>query len=296
MSRINPTIRYLIAVIIYGTIGLFLHFTNVSSEFVVLCRGLIGSLFIGLVMVIKNDLPSIEAIKKNAKMLVISGIALGLNWVFLFAGYRYGVAITSLCNYMAPIIVVVISAILFKEKLNFKQINCIAYAIIGIILVSGIFDGDSSGDIRCIIYGLLAAIGFVVLVLCNKRIHDIKPLDKTITQLFVSALTVLPYVIFNNGFPTSIDTRSLIIVLILGVVHTGIAYILYFNSIDVLPVDKVAILGYIEPVLSILTGALIFKEKLTIFGIIGAVLILSSALMNELLGNKEKNNGVQKIW
>ena len=288
MFNLSPTTKYLIAVIIYGTIGFFLHFVEASSEFVVLCRGLIGSLFIGLVMLLKKDMPDINAIKKNLKMIVLSGVALGLNWVFLFAGYKYAVSIASLCNYTAPIMVVLISTIIYKLKLNRNQILCIIGSFVGIVMISGIFDTNSGIDIKAMIYGLLAAIGFVVLVLCNKKIKDIKPLDKTITQLFVSALTVLPYVFLNNGFPTHLDNKSLLIVLMLGVVHTGIAYIFYFNSIDVLEVNKVAILGYIEPVLSILTGAFIFNEKLSIFGIIGAILILSSALINELLENKKQ--------
>ena len=288
MFDLSPTVKYLIAVVIYGTIGFFLHFVEASSEFIVLCRGLIGSLFIGLVMLLKKDTPDINAIKKNLKMIVLSGVALGLNWVFLFAGYKYAVSIASLCNYTAPIMVVLISTIIYKLKLNRNQILCIIGSFVGIVMISGIFDTNSSIDIKAMIYGLLAAIGFVVLVLCNKKIKDIKPLDKTITQLFVSALTVLPYVFLNNGFPTHLDNKSLLIVLMLGVVHTGIAYIFYFNSIDVLEVNKVAILGYIEPVLSILTGAFIFNEKLSIFGIIGAILILSSALINELLENKKQ--------
>lgn len=286
MLKLSPTLRYLIAVVIYGTIGLFLHFTSCASEFVVICRGFIGSLFIGLVMLIKHDLPDKKAIKKNLGMLAMSGVALGLNWVFLFAGYKYGVAVSSLFNYLAPVIVVVISAIFLRTKLSDKQIICVICALIGVILVSGVFESQSGVDIHCVVYGLAAAIGFVVLVLCNKNIKNIKPLDKTIVQLFVSAVTVLPYVIMNNSFPKTIDTTTLIIVLILGIVHTGIAYILYFNSIDVLNSDKIAILGYIEPVLSILTGALIFKEKLSLFGIIGAIMILASALLNELLANK----------
>lgn len=286
MLKLSPTLRYLIAITIYGTIGLLLHFTSCASEFVVICRGFIGSLFIGLVMLIKHDLPNLKAIKKNLKWLLMSGVALGLNWVFLFAGYKYGVAVSSLCNYMAPVIVVVISAIFLKTRLSDKQIICVICAVIGVILVSGIFESNSSVDIHCVVYGLMAAIGFVVLVLCNKKIKNIKPLDKTIVQLFASAVTVLPYVIMNDNFPKTIDNTTLIIVLVLGIVHTGIAYILYFNSIDVLSSDKIAILGYLEPVLSILTGALIFKEQLSLFGIIGAILILVSALMNELLANK----------
>lgn len=286
MNRISPTLRYLIAVTIYGTIGFFLHFTNVTTEFVVICRGFIGSLFISAVMMIKKDYLDLQAIKKNFLMIACSGIALGLNWVFLFSGYKYSMAISGLLNNMAPIIVVIISAIFLREKLNIKQNICILLSVIGAIFVSGVFDGENAVDYHSVMYGLLAAVCFVAIVLCNKRIKDIKPLDKTITQLFISAFTVFPYVISNRLYPTSIDTRSLLIIILLGIVHTGIAYILYFNSIDVLDSDKIAIISYIEPVLSILIGTIIFKERLTILGIVGAVMILFSALANELIGRK----------
>ena len=287
MNNNTKTFKYLFAVLLYGTIGYFLHYVDAASEFVVMCRGLIGSIFIFVVMIIRKQLPDIQAIKKNLFMLVLSGVALGLNWIFLFAGYRYAVAITSLINYLAPMMVVVISALYLKEKLTKKQLICLALSLLGIILVSGLFDGEISADIHCFVYGFLAAIGFVVLVLCNRKIHDIKPLDKTVVQLFASFLTVLPFVLINHSIPEHLDVNSMLIVCMLGVVHTGIAYILYFSSIDTLPVSEVAIVGYLEPVLSILTGAIIFDEKVTVFGGIGALLILLSAMASELLNIEE---------
>lgn len=280
--NINDTLKYLIAVIIYGTNGFFVRFINCSSEFIVLCRGLIGSMFILSIMFMLKDLPDITSIKNNFKMLFISGIALGLNWIFLFAGYKYAISITSLCNYTAPIIVVIISSFVYKEKLSIKQCLCVLFAFIGIVLLSGLLDGHINGNIHCFIYGFLAAAGFVVLVFCNRKMHDIKPLDKTVIQLFISFLTVLPFVIVKSGFPSDIDITSILILIMMGVINTGLAYIFYFNSIDKLPVHKVAIIGYIEPVLSILIGALVFNEQLSIFGIIGTILILGSALFNEL--------------
>jgi len=280
------TLKYLISVLIYGTIGLFLHFVNASSEFVVLCRGTIGSLFIALVMLIKKQKIDFKAINKNLKLLVLSGICLGLNWVFLFAGYRRALALTSLCNYTAPIFVVIIMAIFYKEKINNKQIGCIIAAFIGIVLISGIFDSNGV-DLYCLVCGMLAAAGFIGLVLLNRRFADIKDLDKTIIQLAFSALTVLPYVIYNHGFPTSLDTRSLIIVLMLGIVHTGIAYIFYFSAIDTLPVQEVAVLGYVEPALTVIIGILVLKEPSSIFSVIGAILILLAAVLNELFKDKE---------
>lgn len=279
--RTQATFKYLLSVIIYGTIGYFLHFINCASEFVVMCRGLIGSIFILIVMIIKKDYPNLKSIKNNLLYLILSGVALGFNWIFLFSGYRYAVSITSLLNYLAPIIMIVISVFLYKEKLHKKQIICILMAFIGIVFVSGVFEDEAAFDYHCFLYGFLAAIGFVVLLMCNKKLKNIKPLDKTVIQLFFSFLTVLPVVLIRKLVPTNLDPQSIRILLMLGILHTGIAYILYFNSIDVLPMHKVAILGYVEPVLSVLIGTLVFEENMTMFGAIGAILILFSALYNE---------------
>ncbi|MBO4919091.1 MAG: EamA family transporter [Erysipelotrichaceae bacterium] len=282
----SAVLRYLFALTLYGTIGLFLHFISYSSEFVVLCRGLLGSLFIFLVLRFRKEKIDRETVGKNLFPLALSGIALGLNWVFLFAGYRYGIAISSLCNYMAPVIVVVITSLFYKERINLKQILCIVMAFIGMLLLLGIFQGNSTVDMRCVLYGSLAAIGFVILVLINRRLQDIRPLEKTLIQLLFSALIVLPYVYFNGGFPKAFDLRSTVLVLILGFLHTGVAYICYFSSIDVLPAQSIAVLGYLEPVLNLLIGALILHEKIGITGIIGALLIILASIGNEMFADK----------
>ncbi|MBR2533695.1 MAG: EamA family transporter [Erysipelotrichaceae bacterium] len=280
-------LRYLFALTLYGTIGLFLHFVSYSSEFVVLCRGLFGSLFIYLVLLFRKEKIDRESIRKNLFMLALSGIALGLNWVFLFTGYRYGIAVTSLCNYMAPIIVVVITSLFYKEKINLKQIICIILAFVGMLLLLGIFEGIVQTDMRCVLCGSLAAVGFVILVLINRKIQDIGQLEKTLIQLLFSMLAVLPYVYFNGGFPKVFDLRSTLLVLVLGFLHTGVAYIFYFSSIDTLPAQSIAVLGYLEPVMNLLIGGLILHEKIGITGILGAVLVILASIGNELFADKE---------
>ena len=282
----SATLRYLFALFLYGTIGFFLHFVSYPSEFVVLGRGVLGSLFIFLVLSLRKEKIDMAAIRKNLRILLLSGFALGFNWVFLFAGYRYGIAISSLCNYMAPIAVVIITTLVYKEKIQPMQIVFILMAVFGMFLLIGIFSADVKADMHCVICGSLAALGFVVLVLCNKRLTDIKPLEKTLVQLLASAMIVFPYVVFNHGFPVSFDLRSTLIVLLLGFVHTGVAYICYFSSIDVLPSQSIAILGYLEPVLNFVIGALVFHEPLGISSLIGAAMILCASLGNELIGNK----------
>ncbi len=283
----SAVLRYLFALTLYGTIGLFLHFVSYSSEFVVLCRGLFGSLFIYLVLLFRKDKIDRKAVRKNLFMLALSGIALGLNWVFLFAGYRYGIAISSLCNYMAPVIVVVITSLFYRERINVKQILCIVAAFAGMLLMLGIFEGNSSVDMRCVLYGSLAAVGFVILVLINRRIRDIPQLEKTLIQLLFSMLAVLPYVYYNNGFPKVFDLRSTLLVLMLGFLHTGVAYIFYFSSIDTLPAQSIAVLGYLEPVMNLLIGALVLHEKIGITGILGALLIILASIGNETFADKD---------
>ena len=280
-------LRYLFALMLYGTIGLFLHFISYSSEFVVLCRGLLGSLFIAVALCFRRKKIDLNAIRKNLPTLALSGIALGLNWVFLFAGYRYGIAISSLCNYMAPIAVVVITSLFYKEHINKWQVSCIVIAFIGMILLIGLLEGNVRVDVHCVAYGLLAAVGFVILVLCNRRLKEIEALEKTLVQLLFSALIVLPYVYFNHGFPTVFDSLSTILVLILGFLHTGVAYICYFSSIDVLPAQSIAVLGYLEPVLNLLIGALILHEKIGITGMIGAILIILASVGNEIFAQSK---------
>ena len=278
-------LKYILAVIIYGTIGYILHFISLPSEIVVLGRGTIGSIFIYLYLRVQGKNLTLPAIYHNLKYLVLSGIALGLNWVFLFASYRVStVALGSLCNYMAPIILILISPIVFNEKITFRKMLCVICAFIGIVLVSGIFESDVVVNVEGIILGLLAALCFVCIIIFNRRLENISVYDKVIVQLAVSAITVLPYAIFNNiNTHLVFDTQSVLLILLLGVVHTGVAYCLYFGSINYIPVQSVAILGYIEPVCGILTSALLLNEPISPLGIVGAVLIIVSACLSEII-------------
>ena len=278
-------LKYISAVIIYGTIGYILHFVNLPSEIVVLCRGVIGSLFIYLYLRVTKRNIDLVAIKNNLIYLIISGVALGLNWVFLFASYRVGtVAVGSLCNYMAPIILIALSPVLFKEKITFKKLFCVIGAFIGIIFVSGILETNSNVNGYGVLLGLLAAAAFVLIIIFNRKLKNISAYDKVVVQLAISALTVLPYAIINNiGNTIILDIKSVVLVIMLGVIHTGVAYCFYFGSINDIPVQAVAILGYIEPVLSVLSSALLLNEPISFIGIIGAILILLSACFSEII-------------
>lgn len=275
-------IKYITAVVLYGTIGMFVRFVSLPSEEVALCRGLFGSLFILLYLKLTGQHMDRKAIRRNAFWLVMSGISLGLNWIFLFAAYvTTTVAIASLCNYMAPLIVILIAPFVLNEKLNVKKLPWVGLALIGIILVSGVI-GSGPVNPRGLLMGMLAALGFTGVVICNRKIRDISALDKSVIQLAISALTILPYVlVMNHGLVMPADLRSVLIVLMLGIVHTGFAYCLYFSGMGTLPVQTVAVLGYLEPVVSVFCSAFFLQEPMSISGWIGAAMIIIAALMSE---------------
>ena len=276
--------KYILAVVLYGTIGMFLRYVKLPSEIVVLARGSIGSLFILLYQAARGQKMNREGIRKNLPLLVVSGICLGLNWIFLFAAYIHTtVAIASLCNYMAPIIVILIAPVVLQETLNRKKLLCVAVAFLGIILVSGFWAGEI-GDKGGVIMGLIAAVCFVIIVICNRKMRGIPAMDRATVQLALSALTVLPYVLVKNrGAALEWDARSVIIIFMLGVLHTGVAYCLYFSGMGSLPVQTVAILGYLEPVVSVFCSVLFLHEHMGLFGWVGAVLILGAAVISETI-------------
>ena len=292
MNMAAERFKYILAVILYGTIGMFLRYVSVPAELVAMCRGLIGSLFILLFLKAKHRRPDTAAIRRNLKWLLIAGVALGLNWIFLFAAYmQTTVAVASLCNYMAPVIVIVIAPLVLRERLNMRKMPCVAAALAGIVLVSGVL-GGAGGNARGVLMGLAAAACFVVIVICNRKLRGIDALDKSIVQLLVSALTILPWVLIRNrGAVLHIDARSVLIILMLGLIHTGVAYCLYFSGMSTLPVQTVAVLGYLEPVVSVLCSAVFLNEPMGAAGWAGAVLVLGAAVICELIPDGRPADG-----
>ena len=277
-------IKYITSVALYGTIGIFLRYVSFPTELVAMCRGILGTAFILAFMALRHRKVDREAIRKNLLWLVLSGICLGLNWIFLFAAYvKTTVAVASLCNYMAPLLVIIAAPMVLHEKLNIKKLPCVAAAFIGIVLVSGVIGGET-GNTAGVAYGLAAAVAFVCIVLCNRKLKDISAMERSIVQLSVSAVTILPYFIWNNrDSDIAVDTGSVLIVLMLGILHTGVAYCLYFSGLGTLPVQTIAILGYLEPVVSVFCSALILREYMSVWGWLGAGMIIVSAVVSELI-------------
>jgi RarD protein len=221
--------------------------------------------------------------------LAISGACIGFNWILLFEAYRYTtVATATLAYYMAPIFVMMASPFVLKERLTGIKLLCVAMALSGMVLVSGVVQSGMEGvDFTGILCGVGAASLYATVILLNKFIKDISAYDMTIMQLGLAALVLFPYTLAVENFGAlAPDTNSLLLLAVVGVIHTGFTYALYFSSIQGLKAQTVAIFSYIDPIVAIILSAVLLNESMDMYSIVGAVLVLGSTFVSELAERK----------
>ena len=275
-----------ISMLIFGTIGIFVRHVPLPSSVIALVRGVVGTLFLLVFSRVRKTPMKWSAVRNNMGLLLLSGVFIGFNWILLFEAYRYTtVATATLCYYLAPVFVIVVSPILFRERLTLRKGICVAAALVGMVFVSGVTETDlsGSGDILGILFGVGAAVLYAGVVLMNKTLTDVPAFDRTIVQLGAAALALFPYVLVTE-WGTVMDWSGpvLPLLLVLGIVHTGFAYALYFGAIKELPAQTSALFSYIDPVSAILLSAVFLDERLTAAGAVGAVLVLGATLLSEL--------------
>ncbi|MEK3953641.1 DMT family transporter [Psychrobacillus sp. FSL K6-1464] len=278
-------IQFLLSMIIFGTIGVFVRYIDLSSSEIALLRGLIGSLFLTTVMFLMKKKISWAIVRVNALILLLSSIALGGNWIFLFQAFKHTtLSNATLSYYFAPVIVLIVSPFVLKEKLSVKKIICIAVAMLGMLFIVGNGGVNTSGlnDLIGIGYGLMAAVLYASLMLLNKFIKNMDGLETTVLQLGTATILLMPYVFFTEGFGIlEVSSSSIPFILILGVIHTGIGFLLFFSGMQKLKGQSIAALSYADPITSLVISALILQEQMTFVQILGGALLLGATFVSE---------------
>ena len=274
------------AMLIYGTIGVLRRYIPLPSPLLVFLRGILGGMFLMVFAKVMKKNAGAKLPRNLFLRLVFTGALIGVNWMLLFEAYNHTtVAVAVLCYYMEPTIVMLLSPMIFKERLTLKKSLCAAAAVIGMVFVSGVLgdSGEKNGDITGVLLALSAACLYSAVVIMNKKTSGIDVYQRVTIQLFSAGIIMLPYLLLTNGSGSvEFSASAVILILILGIVHTGIAYALYFGSMEGLRVQTIAIFSYIDPVSALLFSALFLKEPLSMSGVIGAVMIIGSALISEI--------------
>ncbi len=279
-------LQLVISMVIFGTIGIFVKYIGLSSGLIASVRGIVGALFIIGVMLVTKKKPQFALVKKKIPILVASGTAIGFNWILLFEAYQHtGIPVATVCYYMAPIFVIAATPFIFKEKIKLRQLICVTVALMGIVAVSGVLQSDNS-KLTGVLFGIGAATLYASVIVMNKFMGCVPAYEKTAVQLGVAGITVLPYALLTVGQIT-VNTRSILLLLVVGIVHTGFAYLLYFEAVKKLKNQTVAVLSYIDPASAIVLSSVIFMQVPTVYELIGVVLILGAALLSEIKTDKE---------
>ena len=285
-------ISMITSMVIFGTIGIFVSYIGLPSGVVAAFRGIAGAVVILIVMLLTGRKVDFKKVKKKLPVLLASGTAIGFNWILLFEAYRFtGIPIATVCYYTAPIFVVIASTFIFKEKLKAKQIICVFIALTGVALVSGVFQSDSS-KITGVLCGLGAAVLYASVMIMNKSMGEVESYERTVIQLGSAGLVVLPYAILTMDDIT-VNLKASVLLVVVGVVHTGFAYLLYFGAIKKLKSQTVAILSYIDPASAIILSSIVFVQLPTVYELIGVVLIMGAAVFSEIRKKENLKYGEQ---
>lgn len=286
LSVSRARLQLIIAMVLFSSIGIFVRFIPLPSSIIAFCRAVIASIFLCAFVTLTHQAIDWQRVHANLRMLVLSGLAIAVNWILLFEAFKLTtVAIAILCYYLAPIVVILAAPIVFHERLTLKKTLCVLTALIGMFLVTGVVEAGLdaiSGSIG-IIFALAAAVLYAIVILLNKKLTDVSAYDKTIIQMVCAAILLLPYtLVMDEWTGTTWPMMTIVLLFVVGIVHTGITYTLFFGSMTHLNAQTVAIFSYLDPILAVILSAIVLNEPLGFYGIIGAVLILGSTLVSEL--------------
>ena len=283
-KMMNPRLMLVASMSIFGTLGLFVRNIPVSSGELALYRAVLAALLIAVFLVVTGQKIPFAYIKKEVPLLLVSGVAMGINWILLFEAYKYTtVSVATLSYYFAPVIVTVVCPILFHEKLTGKQIICFLMSTLGLVMITGIGDIGGGSDFVGILCGLGAAVFYAMVILLNKFIKNVEGIHRTFLQFLSAIIILIPYVAFSGGVTLrNLNGFGWVNLLVVGLVHTGVTYCMYFSSLKELPGQKAAILSYIDPLVAVLISVTVLGETMTIWQLIGGILILGFTLWNEI--------------
>ena len=283
-KTMSPRLMLVTSMVIFGTLGPFVRNIPVASGELALYRAILAALLIAAFLIVTRQKIPFANIRREIPLLLASGVAMGINWILLFEAYRYTtVSAATLSYYFAPVIVTVVCPILFREKLTGRQLLCFFMSTLGLVLITGIGEMVGGRDLIGILFGLGAAVFYATVVLLNKFIKKVEGIHRTFLQFLAAIVVLLPYVLLTGGVTLGnmggIGWANLLVV---GLIHTGVTYCLYFSSLKELPGQKAAILSYIDPLVAVLISVTVLGEHMTLWQVVGGLLILGFTLWNEL--------------
>ena len=287
-THASARLKLTASMVIFGTLGIFTRNIAVSSGELALYRAILAA---GLILVYlaagRKPIP-FKKIRRELPLLLLSGMAMGVNWVLLFSAYRFTtISMATLSYYFAPVIVILACPILFHERMTAKEILCFVMSTAGLVLIIGAGGAGNGIDLIGVLFGLGAAAFYAAVILMNKFIRQVTGIHRTLIQFAGAILILLPYVGLTGGFHLEVlDGTGWVCLLVVGLVHTGVTYCMYFSALKDLSGQETAVLSYMDPLVATLISVLVLGEPMALTQALGGAMILGFTLWNELPSKK----------
>ena len=284
MRNSHPKILMALSMAVFGTLPVFVKNIPLSSAEIALYRAVLAAVLTGIYIAAAKKNAEFKRIRRELPLILVSGAAMGINWILLFEAYRYtSVSVATLSYYFAPVIVTIACPFLFRERLTVKQVFCFVMATAGVVLITGVGGLGSGSEIKGIALGLSAAVFYASVILLNKRIRTVDGINRTFIQFITAAAVLLPYTAAAEGFHLmSLDFAGTLNLLAVGFIHTGVTYCLYFSSVTGLTGQQAAVLSYIDPLVAVVMSVTVLGESITPLQAAGGLMILGFTLLNEV--------------
>ena len=287
-THASARLKLTASMVIFGTLGIFTRNIAVSSGELALYRAILAA---GLILVYlaagRKPIP-FKKIRRELPLLLLSGMAMGVNWVLLFSAYRFTtISMATLSYYFAPVIVILACPILFHERMTAKEILCFVMSTAGLVLIIGAGGAGNGTDLIGVLFGLGAAAFYAAVILMNEFIRQVTGIHRTLIQFAGAILILLPYVGLTGGFHLEVlDGTGWVCLLVVGLVHTGVTYCMYFSALKDLSGQETAVLSYMDPLVATLISVLVLGEPMALTQALGGAMILGFTLWNELPSKK----------
>ncbi|HBE80196.1 MAG TPA: EamA family transporter [Firmicutes bacterium] len=280
-------IKLVLVMVIWGSLGVFTRSIPLSALSLAFLRAFIALPVLFVVMKMKKA----DKVKLSLlKPYFISGVLLGFGWLTLFYGFKHTSISSAVMIYnMCPVYVMILAPLVLKETISKIQIAVIFSSLLGLCLIIGhnVLEGYGyMGMVLSAVSGML----YAAIVLINRSIKvRVDNQIATFVQIFTAMIVLLPFVLIDGNIVTvvNLDTRAVIYIILLGILHTGIAYTLFFSLYANMKSVEIVSYSYLEPLFGILFSVIVIGEKLMILQIIGGVLILGSTYIGEMLTDRK---------
>lgn len=205
--------------------------------------------------------------------------------MFLFESYENtSISVATVVYHTQPFYVVLLGALLFRERVTAAKVGWIALAFAGLILVSGVTPGDFSGGSSYLIgvgQAMAAALLYGLSTLITKRVTGVRPHLVALVQVLVGIPLLLPFADFGEMSGTGADWGWLVG---LGLIHTGLMYVLMYSAYQKLPTAKIAVLAFTYPAVAMVADWAVYGHHIGLVQALGVPLIVLAGLKVTLAG------------